>query len=106
MKKLFFSPVGLQRGMKKHESPFSACARTRKASHIGAEMNHLCPLIRYARDLPSLCARVTLARTSETPCFSVIPIPRRTPAFPCGGMNRGSYFEERILGPHSCKRSG
>ncbi len=34
-------PSGSQRGRRKHESPRSACARTRKASHIGAEQNHL-----------------------------------------------------------------
>ncbi len=39
-------PSGVQRGMKKQESPFGACASTRKASHIGADMNHLWPVRR------------------------------------------------------------
>ena len=38
--------AGLKRGMKKQVSPPSACASTRNASHIGADMNHLCPLMR------------------------------------------------------------
>jgi hypothetical protein len=36
-------PSGRQRGRKKHERPAFVCASTRKASHIGAEKNHLWP---------------------------------------------------------------
>jgi hypothetical protein len=32
------------RGSKKHDSPLGAWASTRKMSHIGAEVNHLCPV--------------------------------------------------------------
>ena len=42
------SPSGVNRGSRKQESPPSAWARTRKASHIGAEQNHLCPVISYS----------------------------------------------------------
>ena len=38
-------PSGSTRGRKKHESPAGACASTRKASHIGADMNHLWPVM-------------------------------------------------------------
>ena len=38
--------IGAKRGMRKQLSPSSACASTRKASHIGADMNHLCPVMR------------------------------------------------------------
>ena len=34
-------PSGSMRGSTKHDSPPSACASTRKTSHIGAEQNHL-----------------------------------------------------------------
>ena len=37
---------GSTRGRKKQVSPPGACARTRNASHIGAEKNHLCPVMR------------------------------------------------------------
>ena len=35
------SPSGVKRGSRKHDSPPSAWARTRKTSHMGAEKNHL-----------------------------------------------------------------
>ena len=38
-------PSGSTRGRKKQLSPAGACASTRKASHIGAEKNHLWPVI-------------------------------------------------------------
>ena len=63
-------------------SPSGACASTRNTSFIGAEVNHLCPCRVYS---PSTDGRrrasVTLARTSEPPCFSVIPMPASAPAF-------------------------
>ena len=34
-------PSGSTLGSKKHDRPAGACARTRNASHIGAEQNHL-----------------------------------------------------------------
>ncbi len=73
--------------------PPSACARTRNASHIGAEKNHLCPVISYsAPGPPPLSGRavVVFALTSEPPCFSVIPIPARAPGFSVAGTLRGS----------------
>ena len=38
-------PSGRKRGIRKQVSPPGACASTRKASHIGADMNHLWPVI-------------------------------------------------------------
>ena len=46
------SPSGVKRGSRKQESPPSACARTRNASHIGAEQNHLWPVISYSAPGP------------------------------------------------------
>ena len=67
------SPSGSTRGTKKQLDPDSVFARTRKASLIGAEQNHLCPVSRCTS--PSGTATVVLARTSEPPCFSVMPMP-------------------------------
>ena len=39
-------PSGVKRGRKKHDNPPGACARIRNASDIGAEKNHLWPMIR------------------------------------------------------------
>ena len=41
-----FAPWWTKRGMKKQVRPSSACASTRNASHIGADMNHLWPVMR------------------------------------------------------------
>ena len=41
-----FAPWWTKRGMKKQLRPSSACASTRNASHIGADMNHLWPVMR------------------------------------------------------------
>ncbi len=60
--------------MKKQLKPFGPCAKTRKASHIGADMNHLCPCRRNVPS-PAGSARVTLVRRSEPPWFSVMPMP-------------------------------
>ena len=38
-------PSGSTRGTRKQLSPASAWASTRNRSHIGAEQNHLCPVI-------------------------------------------------------------
>ena len=38
-------PSGSTRGRKKQLKPPGACASTRKKSHIGAEVNHLCPVM-------------------------------------------------------------
>ena len=87
------SPSGVKRGMKKQESPPSAWARTRNASHIGAEKNHLWPVIAYSAPGPppfSGVAVVVLARTSEPPCFSVIPIPQRAPGLSGAGRSSPS----------------
>ena len=46
------SPSGVKRGIRKQESPPSAWARTRKASHIGADMNHLWPVSSYSAPGP------------------------------------------------------
>src|SRR5947199_6478 len=52
MWKRFRVPSGRKRGRRKHESPCSACARTRKASHMGAEQNHLWPVSSYSAPGP------------------------------------------------------
>src|SRR6266700_1591612 len=100
-------PEGVHRGIKKQDRPHAACASTRKASHMGAEINHLCPVIKYSLEdaVPILSALLVLARTSDPPCFSVMPMPNSTPDFSWAGKNRGSYLEERILGSHSRARS-
>ena len=88
MRKRLRSPSGVQRGKRKQERPPSAWASTRKASHIGADMNHLWPVSSYsAPGPPPFTARaiVVLARTSVPPCFSVIPIPARAPRFSGAG---------------------
>ncbi len=86
IRKTFRVPSGSTRGTRKHDSPCAwIWASTRKASDIGAEQNHLCPVSRYsATSLPAAtrCAStdwacVRLARTSEPPCFSVIAMPTR-----------------------------
>ena len=54
-------------------------------------MNHLWPVSSYsAPGPPPLTGRATvvLARTSVPPCFSVIPIPARAPAFSAAGALR------------------
>jgi hypothetical protein len=86
--RLLRSPSGLMRGTRKQESPFSVCASVRKASHIGAEQNHLWPTSRKAS--PSRKARVVLARTSLPPCFSVIAMPMVTPRFSAMGFSGAS----------------
>ena len=85
------SPSGVKRGSRKHERPPSACARTRNASHIGAEQNHLWPVISYSAPGPPPfrgVATVVLARTSEPPCFSVIAIPHSAPLLSGAGTSR------------------
>ena len=87
MWKALRSPSGVQRGIRKQEMPESVWARTRKASHIGAEQNHLWPTSSYSAPGPppfSGVAVVVLARTSEPPCFSVIAIPQSEPRLRVG----------------------
>ena len=93
MWKALRSPSGVQRGIRKQEIPDSVWARTRKASHIGAEQNHLWPTISYSAPGPppfSGVAVVVLARTSEPPCFSVIAIPQSEPRLRSAGIERSS----------------
>src|SRR5439155_25735183 len=86
-------PPGLSRGTKKHDkSSPSIFASIRWASHCGAEKNHLCPVSRYSSphaETPARSASVVLKRRSEPPCFSVMPIPIRTPSFRSNGTGRG-----------------
>ena len=99
MRMSFTLPSGWKRGSRKQDGPAGACARIRNASHIGADRNHLCPTIRQARP-PAGSARVVFVRTSEPPCFSVMPMPSVTPVFWPAGRNRGSYSGEKIRGSH------
>ena len=92
-RKRLSSPSGRRRGIRKQETPPSACASTRNASHCGAEKNHLWPVISYsAPGPPPLIGlpTVVLARTSEPPCFSVIPMPNSEPSFSEAAIWRGS----------------
>src|SRR3954471_15168488 len=52
MRNALRSPSGVKRGIRKQETPDSVCARTRKASDIGAEQNHLWPEMRYSAPAP------------------------------------------------------
>ena len=78
-------PSGSTRGTAKQETPSSVLARTRKRSHIGALQNHLWPVSGYSSST-RWRAVVSLARTSEPPCFSVIAMP---------------HFAERLSAPSS-----
>ena len=82
-------PSGSTRGTRKQLSPAGAWARTRKASLIGAEQNHLCPVSRHSPS-PAGAAVVVLARTSLPPCFSVMAMPHSAPALPATGARTGS----------------
>src|SRR5262249_47537573 len=84
----FTSPSGRKRGIKKHDRPPGACASTRNASDIGADMNHLWPAIKYSfgAAVDNGSARVVFERTSVPPCFSVIPMPIVTELFSRAGL--------------------
>ena len=87
------SKSGSTRGKNRHERPTSVCASTKNASHMGAEKNHLWPtrLKRFPQaSVPSAVARVVLARTSEPPCFSVMPMPMVRPGFCENTLSAGS----------------
>ncbi|MNL40643.1 hypothetical protein D3C87_1630090 [compost metagenome] len=53
--------------------------------------------------MPSLTrsARLVLARTSEPPCFSVMPMPMVMAVFCIAGLLDESYLRARIFGTHS-----
>jgi hypothetical protein len=62
-------------------------------SDIGAEQNHLWPLISYSAPAPPpfrARATVVFARTSEPPCFSVIAMPAIALPFSLAAIRRGS----------------
>ena len=64
-------PSGRKRGIRKQVSPPGACASTRKASHIGADMNHLWPVMRVAvagRRRASWCWRARRCRPASRSC--------------------------------------
>src|SRR5258708_31788065 len=89
MKKGLRGPSASERGTKKQVSPASVRARAKKASLIGAEQNHLCPVSSYSPP-PRRAARDELARRSEPPCLSVIAMPIVTARFCAKGSGRGS----------------
>ena len=79
--------------MRKQEMPSSVWARTRNASHMGAEQNHLCPVISYGFPPPGVDrarAVVVFALTSDPPCFSVMAIPQSAPSSVRAVASRGS----------------
>ncbi len=102
----FRVPSGRQRGTKKQLRPPGATASIRNPSDIGAEQNHLWPVMRCSPPFPVGVAVVVFARTSEPPCFSVIAMPKVTPALPSTGRFAGSYVREVMRGSHSAARSG
>jgi hypothetical protein len=84
-------PSGHQRGTQKQVRPPAAWPSIRKASDIGAEQNHLCPVRRYVPAVwSSASALVVLARTSEPPCFSVRAMPQVMPSLRSAGPSVGS----------------
>lgn len=89
-------PSGHQRGTKKQAGGPASPRRatTRCASAIGADRNHLWPRSRYSPPLPAFApsgvAQVVLLRTSEPPCFSVMPMPIHSDGFCAIGTSRGS----------------
>ena len=93
MKSWFIDPSGSTRGRNRQLRPFGVCARIRKASHMGAEKNHLWPVTvkrwPHASE-PAGTACVVLARTSEPPCFSVMPMPMVTPGLSFQSFSAGS----------------
>ena len=95
----FRVPSGRMRGTRKQDRPCGAWASTRKPSLIGADRNHLWPVIRQVPSRAS-SARVVFAETSLPPCFSVIPMPSVRPAFSCGAFCEESYWRERMSGSH------
>ena len=105
MRKVLRVPSGSTRGTRKQDSPPGACASTRNRSYIGALVNHLWP---RSRQVPSACgvATVVLARTSEPPCFSVMPMPASSPRLPSGARSPGSYTRLVSNGSYSAARSG
>ena len=89
----FFVPSGNQRGTAKHDTPAVVCASIKNTSHMGADKNHLCPTSEYICPAPGWftgVAIVLLARTSEPPCFSVMPMPTVMDCFSSMGTLRGS----------------
>src|SRR5215468_9531966 len=97
------------RGIRKQDSPFPALASTRKASLMGADMNHLWPVITYSPPgppLPVATARVVLARTSVPPCFSVMPMPMVTERLCAAPLKRLSYSRAKIFGIQERASSG
>ena len=46
MRNVLRVPSGSTRGTTKQVSPSAVCASTRNMSHIGADVNHLCPVSR------------------------------------------------------------
>ena len=54
----------------------------------------------------SATARVVLARTSEPPCFSVMPMPTVRPALSAIGASTGSYARDASRGSQRAATSG
>ncbi len=97
----FRVPSGRTRGTRKQVTPPGAWASTRNTSFIGAEVNHLCPKSSYSPSTDVATADVTLARTSEPPCFSVMPMPASAPALSATGRTPKSYVVDASFGVHS-----
>ena len=75
---------------------------------MGAEKNHLWPLIRYSSPqapLPAATAVVVLVRKSLPPCFSVMPMPMVSAGLSRKTTSRASYSLQASL-DSSCAQSG
>ncbi len=105
-RKVLRVPSGRIRGTRKQDRPPGACASTRKTSHMGAEVNHLWPRRVYTPGSAVGQAAVVLVRTSEPPCFSVIPMPASRPRFSVGTRSPGSYSRLVSRGSYTLARSG
>ena len=102
-------PSGRKRGMRKQVRPSGACASTRNASDIGADRNHLWPVMRYSPPgppPPTGSAIVVEARTSVPPCFSVMPMPSVTAVLRRPAQSAGRSVHGRMRGSHSAATSG
>ena len=105
MRKTLRVPSGSTRGTRKQDSPAGAWASTRNTSLIGALVNHLCPRSSQVPSPPAV-AVVVLARTSEPPCFSVIPMPASSPRLVAGARSPKSYARLVSSGSYRAARSG
>ena len=103
-------PSGRKRGSAKHERPSSVWARTRNRSHIGAEQNHLWPVISYSAPGPPPFERRGDGRVGAHVRAALL-LGHRHAAERAGllgrrAADRGSYAVAVSSGSHSAAISG